>query len=324
MNTKRGIKFVSSHQLMKYIFNILFFLLFIVGGVQSQPAERRITRNEYIERYKDDAIREMHKSHVPASITLAQGILESGDGNSPLAMYANNHFGIKCHSDWKGKTMHIDDDEKDECFRKYDDAYESFRDHSAFLAARSRYAFLFDLKITDYKGWAKGLREAGYATNPRYASLLIKIIEQHNLNQYDSYGKVPPKKLNQKKTVVTLADTKKMRVVKLHNDIKYIVVKEGDSFYRIAHDFEMNLRQIYKYNDINKGDVLSIGEVIYLQPKRNRGAEEFHLVKEGDTMRSISQYYGVKLNKLYKKNLMIPGTQPNVGEKINLKRKKRN
>ncbi|MCO6500865.1 MAG: glucosaminidase domain-containing protein [Vicingus serpentipes] len=309
---------------MKYFFNILFLLLFIVSWAQGQPAERRITRNEYIERYKDDAIREMHKSGVPASITLAQGILESADGNSPLAMYANNHFGIKCHSGWNGETMRIDDDEKNECFRKYDDVYESFRDHSSFLADRSRYAFLFDLKITDYKGWAKGLKKAGYATNPQYANLLIKLIEQHNLNQYDNYGKVPPKKLTNKKTSTVLAETKQTRIVKLHNDVKYIVVKEGDTYYRIAHDFQMNLWQIYKYNDLNKGHVLKAEEIIYLQPKKNKAAEEFHTVKEGDTMRSISQYYGVKLKKLYKKNLMIPGTQPNIGDQINLKRKKKN
>jgi len=295
-----------------------------VSWAQGQPAERRISRSQYIERYKDDAIREMHKSGVPASITLAQGILESGDGNSPLAMYANNHFGIKCHSTWKGEVMHIDDDKKNECFRKYDDVYESFRDHSSFLADRSRYTFLFDLKITDYKGWAKGLKKAGYATNPKYANLLIKLIEQNNLHQYDRYAKVPPKKLTKKKTSTRLASSKKLRVVKLHNDVKYIMAKDGDTFYRIANDFQLNLWQVYKYNDLNKGHVLKTGEIIYLQPKRNKGAEEFHTAQSGETMRSISQYYGVKLKKLYKKNLMIPGTQPNIGDKINLKRKKKN
>ena len=307
---------------MKPFFNILFLLFFVMTQAQGQPSELRTSRSEYIEIYKDDAIREMHKSRVPASITLAQGILESGDGNSPLAMYGNNHFGIKCHSGWTGKTMRIDDDKKNECFRKYESAYESFRDHSEFLSTRSRYAFLFNLKITDYKGWAKGLKKAGYATNSKYADLLIMLIEDHNLNQYDSYGKIPPRKLVKNKTSKGLATTKKTRVVKLHNNIKYIVVKEGDSFYRIAHDFEMNLWQIYKYNDLNKGDVLKVGETIYLQPKRNKAVEEFHTVKKGDTMRSISQVYGIKLKKLYKKNLMILGTQPNIGDKIYLKKKK--
>ena len=134
--------------------------------------------------YREDAIREMERNSIPASITLAQGILESGDGNSPLARYANNHFGIKCHSDWTGKTFIQDDDKKNECFRKYKDPYESYKDHSDFLK-KNRYAFLFELKITDYKGWAHGLKKAGYATNPKYPHLLIKIIEENNLAQYD-------------------------------------------------------------------------------------------------------------------------------------------
>lgn len=308
---------------MKQFIFIIFIFLVSVSYAQGQPAERRTSRNEYITKYKDDAIREMHQSGVPASITLAQGILESGDGNSPLAMYANNHFGIKCHAGWTGESMRIDDDKKNECFRKYETAYESFRDHSQFLATRSRYEFLFKLKITDYKGWAKGLKKAGYATNPKYANLLIMLIEQNDLSQYDNFGKVPPRKPSKNKTSKVLAGKKQVRTVKLHNNVKYVVVKEGDSFYRIAHDFEMDLRQLYKYNDLNKGDVLKTGEVIYIQPKRNKAAEEYHVVREGDTMRSISQNYGIKLKKLYKKNLMILGTQPKVGDKLNLKKKKK-
>jgi LysM repeat protein len=308
---------------MKQFLSISFLLLFVMGWAQGQPAERRVSRNEYIEKYKEDAIREMHQSGVPASITLAQGILESGDGNSPLAMYANNHFGIKCHAGWTGETMHVDDDKKNECFRKYESAYQSFKDHSEFLTSRSRYAFLFDLKITDYKGWAKGLKKAGYATNPKYANMLIMLIEKYDLNKYDNYGKIPPRKLSKNKTSNKLASIKTKRIVKLHNNIKYIVVKEGDSFYRIAHDFDMNLWQIYKYNDLNRSDVLKTGEIIYLQPKKNKAVEDYHVVKKGDTMRSISQTYGVKLKKLYKKNLMILGTQPKVGDKIFLKKKKK-
>ena len=170
---------------MNKILAILFLLFFNWTYAQAQPAERRITREEYIEMYKDDAIREMLKSGVPASITLAQGILESGNGNSPLAVYAKNHFGVKCHKGWTGESMRLDDDEKNECFRKYETVYESFKDHSDFLVTRSRYAFLFDLKITDYKGWAKGLKKAGYATNPNYPSLLIDLIEKYELYNYD-------------------------------------------------------------------------------------------------------------------------------------------
>jgi LysM repeat protein len=306
---------------VKKIGYIFIVLLIGINTIIAQPAERRITREEYIETYKDDAIREMMKSGVPASITLAQGILESGDGNSPLAVYARNHFGVKCHSGWTGESMRLDDDEKNECFRKYETVYESYRDHSDFLVTRSRYDFLFKLKLSDYKGWAKGLKKAGYATNPKYADMLIMLIEKNDLNQYDNYAKVPPKKLSKKRSSKLLVSTS-TRTIKLHNHIKYIKVKDGDTFYKISQDYEMNLWQLYKYNDLNKGDVLKIGDIIYLQPKRNKSKEKYHVVKQGETMRSISQLYGVKLKKLYKKNLLIVGTQPNVGDKIFLKNKK--
>jgi len=226
---------------------ILSFFIFGLSFSQAQPSGRRITRAEYIEKYKQDAIREMIRSGIPASITLAQGILESGDGNSPLAVYGNNHFGVKCHSDWKGKTMRIDDDKKNECFRKYENVDGSFKDHSEFLTTRSRYKFLFDLKITDYKGWAKGLKKAGYATNPKYADLLIMLIEKNNLNQYDHYAKVPPKEPVRKKTSKLLAAKNQKYTIKLHNNIKYVVAKKGDTFYGVANLFNMNVWQIYKY-----------------------------------------------------------------------------
>jgi LysM repeat protein len=305
---------------MRKFLLITFFLLFNAWLSSAQPAERRITREEYIELYKEDAVREMQKSGVPASITLAQGILESGDGNSPLAVYAKNHFGVKCHSGWKGKSMRLDDDEKNECFRKYESVYESFKDHSDFLVTRSRYDFLFNLKVTDYKGWAKGLKKAGYATNPKYADLLIQIIERNHLDQYDTYKKVTPQKPTKTRIPKVLAG--QTRVIKLHNHIKYIQVKKGDTYYRITQDFEMDLRQIFKYNDLNEGDILKIGDIIYLQPKKNKSKENFHTAKSGETMRDISQLYGVKLKKLYKKNAMIMGTQPNAGDQISLKHKK--
>ena len=300
------------------VFTLLIGFFSFISSI-AQPAERRITREEYIELYKEDAIREMQKSGVPASITLAQGILESGDGNSPLAVYAKNHFGVKCHNNWDGETMHLDDDEKNECFRKYKTVYESFQDHSEFLQTRSHYEFLFDLKTTDYKGWANGLKKAGYATNPKYAAILIKLIEDNKLDRFDSYAKVPPKNLTKQRSSNVLATSSDVRIIRLHNHIKYIKVKEGDTFYKISKDYQLNLWQIYKYNDLNKNDVLKIGDIIYLQPKKNNSAEDFHIVKAGETMRAISQTYGIKLKKLYKKNKMIVGTQPNAGDKIFLK-----
>lgn len=309
---------------MNKILTILVLLLFNWTYAQAQLAERRITREEYIETYKDDAIREMLKSGVPASITLAQGILESGNGNSPLAISAKNHFGVKCHKGWTGKSMRLDDDEKNECFRKYETVYESFKDHSEFLTTRGRYSFLFDLKITDYKGWAKGLKKAGYATNPKYANMLIMLIEKNNLGQYDNFTKVSPRKLAKKrKPSKSLVVKKVSRKIKLHNNIKYLKAKTGDTYYGIAKDNEMNLWQILKYNDLNKGDVLKAGDIIYLQPKKSKSKETFHIVQKGENMRDISQLYGVKLKSLYKKNLLIIGTQPHVGDKISLKKKRK-
>ena len=314
--------------------NLGILISFFIGlQLFAQPSERRISRAEYIEMYKDDAIREMHRSGVPASITLAQGILESGDGNSALARKANNHFGIKCHGDWKGKTYYQDDDEKDECFRKYKSVLESFRDHSEFLK-KPRYAFLFELKPTDYKGWAKGLKKAGYATNPRYPQLLIKIIEENNLHQYDLV-KLPKKEKNKDKklwkereeTATTvksgMAGRRGSHSVKTHeNNILYIEVKPEDNFEKIANEFNMGLWQLYKYNDWDKDKELFEEGILYLQPKRNKAQEDYHYVATGETMWDISQKYGIKLKKLYRKNRMREGEQPKVGEKLYLRKSK--
>ena len=173
---------------------LIILSLSIAASVSAQgdAGHKKLTTEDYINRFRDDAINDMMHTGVPASITLAQGILESSSGNSMLAREANNHFGIKCHSDWRGERVYKDDDAKNECFRKYPTALASFKDHSRFLRERSRYAFLFDYRITDYKAWAKGLKKAGYATNPRYADHLIRIIEQHELYQYDKGGRKVP------------------------------------------------------------------------------------------------------------------------------------
>ncbi|KAA3644303.1 MAG: LysM peptidoglycan-binding domain-containing protein [Bacteroidetes bacterium] len=310
---------------MRLIF--LFCSLFISTVIIAQPASKRITRSEYINLYKDDAIREMHRSGVPASITLAQGILESGDGNSALARYANNHFGIKCHSDWTGKTFIQDDDSKDECFRKYKHVLESFHDHSEFLQ-KKRYAFLFEYKITDYKAWAHGLKKAGYATNPKYPQLLIKIIEENNLAQYDTAKaskskKEKSKKENSKNSKNEKPKRKGSHEVLVHeNNIRYIIVKPEDSFEKIADEFQMGLWQLYKYNDLDKEVELFDNGVLFLQPKRAKAKEDLHIVGTGETMWDISQKYGIKLSKLYKKNRMNEGEEPNVGDKIYMRGRK--
>jgi LysM repeat protein len=313
---------------MKRFLSLSFIFILVASSVaQTQPAEERYSRQDYISMYRGAAVKEMLINGVPASITLSQGILESGDGNSTLALKANNHFGIKCHNEWTGETFHMDDDEKGECFRVYKSVFESYDDHSQFLKTRSRYANLFKLEKTDYKGWAQGLKDAGYATNPKYPELLIKIIEENHLHQYDLLTEVPKdfdKTIVKENTVKADAtSTTTAGKILLHNHIKYITVHPGDTYFSICKKYELVLWQVYKYNDLNKDDALTPGQKIYLQPKRYKGDEEFHIVKQGETMRDISQQHGIKLKTLYKKNNMVVGTQPKVGERLNLKSKKK-
>jgi LysM repeat protein len=257
---------------------------------------------------------------IPASITLAQGMLESGNGNSDLAVYANNHFGIKCHVGWNGPTYIKDDDAKDECFRKYPSVLDSYTDHSKFLKNRPRYASLFELKHNDYKGWAEGLKTCGYATDPKYTRRLIEIIETHKLYQYDILEGVPSIIASAEKP--SIPDKFETREILRFHLIKYIIVKPGDSFYKIAHDTDKDLWQLYKFNDLEPDAKLIAGQKLYLQPKRNRAKEPLHTVKRGETMRSISQLHGIKLKKLYKKNNMKLGEEPKPGDVLYLRKTK--
>ncbi len=287
----------------------------------AQPAERKMTAQQYIEAYKDDAIKEMLMYNIPASITLAQGMLESGNGNSDLAVYANNHFGIKCHKGWDGPTYIKDDDAKDECFRKYAKVLDSYTDHSQFLKTRTRYNFLFELKRTDYKGWAKGLKEAGYATDPKYTQRLLEIIETNKLYQYDEIEGMENIDVFAEKPK-TNPDKIETREILRFRFIKYIIVKPGDTFYKIAKDTDKDLWQLYKFNDLTEKDKLYAGEKLYLQPKHRKAKEPFHIVKAGETMHSISQLHGIKLKHLYKKNNMKQGEEPKVGQKLYLRKNK--
>lgn len=311
---------------MKNLSRILFIFLLLPANAAlfAQPSERKSTPADYIDKYKDDAVREMQMYKVPASITLAQGMLESDNGNSALAVYANNHFGIKCHKEWTGDTYTADDDTHNECFRKYPSVYESFVDHSKFLKSRERYASLFTLKITDYKGWAKGLKAAGYATDPRYAERLIDIIERYKLFAYDKEEAVPLLSTTPANTTTaqTVTTTSSQRQILLNNKIKYIIVKPGDSFMKIAKELDMGVWQLYKYNDLNKNATLTPGQLLYIQPKKRKSKEADHKVKPGETMYDISQQYGVKVKSLYKYNNLPTGAQPKAGEMIVLKKKK--
>jgi LysM repeat protein len=275
----------------------------------SAMAQTKATPTEYIDLYKDYAIIEMHRSGVPASITLAQGILESSSGNSRLAKFGNNHFGIKCKSDWVGGVMYADDDAEDECFRAYDSPLDSYKDHSDFLRTNWRYHPLFELDITDYKGWARGLRKAGYATNPKYHIILINLIERYELYQYDTapLPNTGPRAPHYTKTV---------------NDIPVMVAGEEDNLARIAAQNELRERHLRRWNDLPKGTEITKGDMVYLKPKRRKGSISEHVVKEGETMHGISQKYGIKLKHLYRKNRMDKGTEPAEGERLKMQKKR--
>jgi len=292
--------------------------------------KEKMSRETYIQKYKELAIGEMKRSGIPASITMAQALLESGNGNSTLATKANNHFGIKCHKSWKGKTIKHDDDKRNECFRRYKKASESYRDHSDFLINGSRYQFLFDYRIQDYKSWAKGLKKAGYATDKRYASSLIRIIEDYQLYQLDkgnyNIKNFVPKSKRKNKELVNdvdefIIDIYNQRKVYKRNRIDYIIAQEGDSFKSLSEELEMMTWQFRKYNNISKKHNFKEGEVVYLQPKRRKAeiGHDTHIVLGGETMLDISQMYGVKIKSLYKKNDIAVGDQPVAGTELNLR-----
>lgn len=281
---------------------------------------RKMSRSEYIDTYKDLAMREMERTGIPASITLAQGILESGDGNSTLARRGNNHFGIKCH-DWKGKTIKQDDDDKNECFRKYKSVEESYRDHSEFLTGRSRYIELFTYNSEDYKAWAKGLKKAGYATSPTYAEALIGIIEENELHQYDREVIALSGAGHMGKPVYLTTEYAGSRKAYYNNRVKYVLAREGDSFYSLSEELDLFHWQLPKYNDLPEKTIFSEGEKVYLQPKRNKAeaGKKTHIVKDSETLHEISQHYAIKLDKLAKRNQINPDAELKSGQELLLR-----
>ena len=245
----------------------------------------------------------MRKYGVPASITLAQGILESGSGKSKLAVEANNHFGIKCHDTWSGATMHIDDDAPNECFRKYKSVDQSFEDHSVFLK-KPRYEELFALEITDYKGWAQGLKKCGYATSPTYAKCLIDLIEKYELTQFDT-----EQKPNEHSVVVNISN----------NRIKYVSAKKKETLKELADRTGISEHLLAKYNDIEDGHVFQEKEIVYLQPKRFKGSVKEHKVKRGENIRDISQQYGIRIHSIERKNDLERGAELKTGVVLRLR-----
>lgn len=276
----------------------------------------------YINQYRDLAIEQMLKFKIPASITLAQGLLESGAGYSELATKGNNHFGIKCHG-WTGRKTYHDDDEAQECFRAYNNVYESYEDHSLLLSRQPRYRSLFSLDGDDYKGWAHGLKKCGYATSPTYAQKLIGIIELYKLQQYDK-----AKKYDRFMESCTYKDNPSAKGGILHpihryNKNYYIVVKQGDTFRSLGKELGLSYRKIAKYNERNKRDKLVVGEAIYLKKKQKKADKTYknrpHTVKPGESMYSIAQYYGMRVKSLYKKNGLSPDYVPKVGDKLRVR-----
>jgi hypothetical protein len=311
----------------RFILTTFITLLLFASRSLSQPPQ--MTVEQYIETFKDTAIEEMQKHRIPASIKLAQGILESGSGNSELARLANNHFGIKCHKEWTGKTFHQDDDAKNECFRKYKDAIESYHDHSHFLTSRDRYAALFNLEITDYKGWAYGLKAAGYATNPRYPEMLIRIIEENGLAKYDTpqgqksavntRNPEPGTRNPELNAPKFFGRGGNDRVIFLNNGVKFILAREEDDFYNIAGEFGIYGWQVRKYNELGKGDGLVPGEKVYLERKKRKCGYDRHVVQAGETLRSISQDYGIRLKALSGLNGLEPGSVLGEGVEVRLR-----
>lgn len=283
----------------------------------------------YVDRYKDVAIAEMLQWHIPASITLAQGLLESGAGESELSRKGNNHFGIKCHG-WTGRTTYHDDDATQECFRAYDDVYDSYEDHSRFLATGQHYRKLFSLPVTDYKGWAHGLKECGYATNPRYAQLLIDIIECYHLYDFDRATSYDRSRLRSsgghnvqsvpanRNTTVTPAS----HIIRYNNKRYYVIANEGDTYKMIAKEFDASYRKLASYNERSTKTVLRRGEIVYLQKKRTKAAKVYknhpHIVARGESLYDISQMYGIRLSSLYKKNNLSIDYKVKVGDIIRI------
>ena len=318
------------------------FCLFLMFGLplaqaQGQPPYKRFTAEEYIEQWKSVAVKKMNQHGIPASITLAQGLLESGNGNSELARDANNHFGIKCTPDWTGGKSYHDDDRKNDCFRKYRDAADSFEDHSTFLE-RPRYASLFELKTTDYKGWARGLKAAGYATDPSYPQKLINLIERYELHKLDAgvdvahrpVGKEQPKPSRERMgrrpasegESITIAQGRNVEV--FEGRIKFVRAKPGDNFRKLADELEMTAGMLARWNDMDKEAALSEGQVIFTQPKRNKAKDaQTHTARDGESLWGVSQQYGVKLDRLAKYNGLARDAQLSAGQQVWLQKPKR-
>ena len=315
----------------------------LAGGLVA-TAQSPDVITSYIATYQSIAISEMQRTGVPAAIKLAQGIHETTAGTSELVKKSNNHFGIKCKSDWTGEKVSHTDDAPHECFRKYDDPLQSYRDHSDFLKNSSRYSSLFKLDPLDYEAWAKGLKKAGYATNPRYPQIIIKLIETYQLQDYTliALGKMPPKDgqlakndIEENKdaavsaTTVEVVPSEKTVEEKRHypsgefkiHDTRVIFAKSGTSLLSIAQQYNIPLAKILEFNEMNESETVVKDQLIYLQRKRKTGNNEFHIVRQGESLRDIAQEEAIRMESLLEYNHLQSYMQPAAGEQLYLKSK---
>ncbi len=305
----------------------IFMVFALMGFLSNSIYSQNKYQEEYIIRYSTIAIGQMEQYGIPASIILAQACLESSFGKSRLAIKANNHFGIKCH-DWKGETIRHDDDKKNECFRKYQNATESFKDHSEFLRYRTRYRALFDLDIKDYKAWAHGLKAAGYATNPQYAQLLINLIEKYSLYKYDtpvatlpdSPGKVLTAQALNPQMGSYFYEISLKRAISTKNGVAFVIAMDGESYSSIAKEFSLFKRELIGFNDLKGNPTLKPGTLVYVQKKKRRAPMETpkHIASGNESLQEISQNYGIRLKSLLKINNLDKDHIPKEGSTINL------
>lgn len=319
---------------LKILFPLMLTVLVLKAGAQNT-----VDIINYISTYKDIAMSEMQRSGIPASIILAQGIHETEAGTSELVRKSNNHFGIKCKDTWTGSVVYHDDDERGECFRSYQSPADSYKDHSDFLRASSRYAFLFKIDPTDYSSWAYGLKKAGYATNVKYPQILIRLIDDYNLQQYTmiAMGKMDPQqeKISNDEAsrapvtnAIALASSKKSDVSVAApqypagdfelNRTKVTFARAGTSLLVIADHYNISLSRLLDFNDLKQQDVLSTDQLIFLQRKRKTGNNEFHIVQDGETIYSICQAEGIRMESIRDLNDLPGNLEPAAGEKLYL------
>lgn len=293
----------------RIVFFVASFLVVAMSVLRADAATQQDKYEAYIARYYRLAQEQQRLHGIPASITLAQGLLESAAGQSELATYARNHFGIKCH-DWEGDAVRY----KGDCYRYYENVEESYVDHSAFLL-RERYKPLYELKITDYKGWARGLKKYGYAEDPQYPEKLISIIERYNLQQYVKGVKTRPQETPKAPEVVLLRD------VFTAWGLLYVLAEEGDTYERIATETGFDAKELAKYNDDDHKAVLRAGAIVYLEKKKSKSDKGYdqHKVVEGETFRSIAQLYGIDTKRLARRNKMRSNDTLQAGQVIELR-----